>query len=404
MRPSFGHPLRLSSLFLGVLFGAVTACRDDAPLPADPESAPALAAAATPVTFLQVSGGTAHTCGVRSDFTAWCWGANGMGRLGNGSTEMQFTPVPVAGGLSFRQVSAGVEHSCGVTTDNLAYCWGHNNKGQLGDGTTNDHGTPVPVAGGLRFLQISAGFQHTCAIKPNNVAFCWGENSSGRLGDGTQTQRRTPTRVAGGHLFTEIDVGNGHSCGLDTAQHVWCWGGNSTGQVGDGTTVDRLRPVLIRGDRTWDHVSAGASHTCAVASTHAAYCWGMNRHGQVGNGESGFARRQLTPHEVERGIQFNTVEAGGQHSCGIRFDDRAFCWGDNNFGQVGDGTSLNIRRAPVAVVGGKFFRSITGGATHTCAVALGGRAFCWGQDNVGQLGNDAASQNSSRPVAVADPS
>jgi alpha-tubulin suppressor-like RCC1 family protein len=309
----------------------------------------------------------------------------------------------VAGGLSFRQVSAGLEHACGITTDDRAYCWGNNNKGQLGTGTTNRSGTPVPVAGGLRFRQITTGFQHTCAIKPNNVAFCWGENSGGQLGDGTTTRHLTPTRVAGGHLFTLIDAGNYHTCALDTGAHVWCWGPNFDGQVGDGTTTDRLRPVLIRGDRTWQHVGAGATHTCAVTTTKAAYCWGANRFGQVGNGEAGFGRRQLRPFAVLGGISFSTVASGGQHTCGLGTNSRAYCWGHNAFGEVGDGTSGNIRKAPVAVVGGKFFSMVTTGATHSCGVALGGRAFCWGENNAGQLGN-GTNDNSSRPVAVVDPS
>jgi alpha-tubulin suppressor-like RCC1 family protein len=395
------HALRGTLLFVPALFAAVTGCREVGTSPTDPESTPALASAAATTTWLQVSAGGVHTCGVRSDFTAWCWGANGLGRLGDGSNEMRFTPVRVAGGLSFRQVSAGPEQTCGITTDSRAYCWGRNHRGQLGDGTTTDRQTPVAVAGGHRFLQISPGYGHTCAIKPNKVAFCWGE--AGLLGNGTQTRSLTPTRVAGGHLFTLIEAGSHHTCGLDTDQHIWCWGANFDAQLGDGTTTDRLRPVLVRGNRTWQHVGAGGTHTCAVATTKAAYCWGTNRDGQVGNGESGFGRRQIIPHEVQGGIRFETITAGETHTCGLRGDNRAFCWGDNNFGQVGDGTQLNNRLAPVAVVGGRFFSMVTGGGTHTCAVALGGRAFCWGQNNVGQLGKGTEG-NSSRPVAVVDPS
>ena len=397
MRPHYRFALGLGSV---LIVGASACGKDESPVAPSAEPELMAAAAVQALVFTQVSGGGAHTCGVTAEHKAYCWGANGFGRLGDGSTAEQHAPVPVAGGLSFRQVSAGNSHSCGVTTDNLAYCWGYNGNGELGDGTTNSHGTPVPVAGGRRFREVHAGLFHTCALTPANVAFCWGDNASGKLGDGTTTDRLAPVRVqAGGRSLSQLSVGYHHTCALGAADSLaYCWGANFAGELGDGTTTDRPAPVAVRRGLEYRRMSAGPTGSCAVTTARAAYCWGQNRYGQVGDGTSGFASRRLRPTAVLGGIQFDNVSTGGGQSCGLTTANRIYCWGNNFAGQLGDGTTTN-RTTPVAVLGGRLFDRVSAGFSHTCGVTTGDRAFCWGSNNAGQLG-DGTTDNRSQPVAV----
>ncbi len=241
-----------------------------------------------------------HTCGVAADGTAYCWGLNGSGQLGDGTTTDRHEPVPVEGDLRFRQVSAGRapidNHTCGTTTGGEAYCWGPNGNGELGDGTTQDRHEPVPVEGDLTFDQISTGGGHTCAVTAEGTAYCWGANSTGQLGDGANTERHEPVPVDGDLTFSVIGAGADHTCGLTTDGVAYCWGENGTGQVGDGTTQRRSAPTEVAGGHAFARLHVGNDHSCGVTTGGTAYCWGNNSDGQLGDGTS--ERFQSEPSRV----------------------------------------------------------------------------------------------------------
>jgi alpha-tubulin suppressor-like RCC1 family protein len=253
--------------------------------------------------------------------------------------------------LSFAAVSGGQDHSCGVTTAGVAYCWGDNTFHQLGDGTTSPapRTTPVAVAGGLTFGMVSTGAVHSCGVTIGGAAHCWGYNGQGRLGDGTTSRRSSPVAVVGGLTFGMLSTGGGHTCGITTEGAAYCWGDNRQGQLGDGTTsvIWRTSPVAVVGGLTFATVSAGGNHTCGVTTEGAAYCWGYNNEGQLGNGTSG---RRTSPVAVAGGLTFATVGAGTFHTCGIATEGAAHCWGFNFYGQLGDGTSGDVRVVPVLVL------------------------------------------------------
>jgi len=307
--------------------------------------------------------------------------------------------ITPASALAFRQVSAGGGHTCAVTTDDRAYCWGNNWAGELGDATTYNRLTPVAVLGGLRFRSVSAGQNHTCGVTTDDRAYCWGYNLYGHLGDGTTTWRETPVAVAGGLRFRRVDAGSDHTCGVTTDDRAYCWGYNPYGQLGDGTTTLRLRPVAVAGRLTFKQVSTGLEHTCAVTPTYRAYCWGRNQYGQIG--DSTEAVRRVRPSRVAGGRQFRLVDAGGSHTCGVTTGDRAFCWGNGRLGEIGNGKTY-LSFWPRAVAGGLSLERVTAGAFHTCGETTLSRAYCWGAMgyNSGQLG-DGTTTGRLTPVAVA---
>ena len=205
----------------------------------------------------------------------------------------RLAPVAVSGGLTFTALVAGSGHTCGLVSGGTAYCWGSNYSGQLGDGTSwtpsdwnsANRNAPVAVIGGRTFTSLVAGESHTCGLVSGGTAYCWGANETGQLGDGTSGNVRTaPVAVSGGRTFTALVAGAFHTCGLVSGGAAYCWGQNGYGQLelGNLTNGRALAPVAVSGGRTFTALVAGDSHTCGLSSGGTAYCWGRNRYGQLG--------------------------------------------------------------------------------------------------------------------------
>jgi alpha-tubulin suppressor-like RCC1 family protein len=232
-----------------------------------------------------VIAGYAHSCGVTTSGAGYCWGSNGSGALGNGTTTSSNVPVVVSGGHVFASISPGRVFSCGLTTAGQAYCWGTNVEGELGDGGTTPRTTPIAVSGQLTFAQISAGGFHACGLTTGGQAYCWGWNAFGQLGIGSAgSLSNTPRAVAGGLTFASLSAGNRHTCGVTTAGVGYCWGDNSNDMLGTGLTTTTSAPELVAGGLSWAAISAGRFHTCGVTTAGAAYCWGAG--GAIGDGTS----------------------------------------------------------------------------------------------------------------------
>ncbi|WP_436640880.1 Ig-like domain repeat protein [Microbaculum sp. FT89] len=351
-------------------------------------------------TASSLSTGATHTCAVTASGGARCWGSNSFGKLGVGPAGDQTTPVPVSGLSSgVAAIVAGTNHTCALTEGGAVLCWGANGFGELGDGTTIDRNVPVAVSGlsgGVK--AIAAGGYHSCAVLTTGAVRCWGRNVNGAIGDGTTTDRHVPAAVAGLADVQAVTTGLFHSCAMTDTGAASCWGSNSRGQIGDGTTTDRYRPVPVSGLSSGvADIVAGRGHTCAVTGTGAARCWGYNNMGQIGDGTTTERHTPVLVSGLTSGA--TTVTGGDYHSCALIGNGAARCWGFNGVGNLGDGTIVN-RETPVAVsAGASGAVNIVAGSNHTCALTKTGGARCWGYNNSGQIG-DGTITDRETPVAV----
>ena len=348
--------------------------------------------------------GFAHFCVVTRGGGVECWGLNTWGQLGDGTTNDSRTPVRVMGleGPA-TAVSANAGHSCAVTTSGAVWGWGRNDSGQLGNGTTTDSPVPVRVQGidaDLAVRGVTTGGAHTCAISVDGAVFCWGRNSDGQLGDGSTTNRLTAVRLQ--RFAADVVVGGVyHTCALTPPGAVQGWGNNGGGALGTGSapTEDRNTPADVVGlDSDVVTITAGAEHTCAAKADGTVSCWGMNEHGQLGDGTTDVSGTPTTVAAAQPGVA--SLAAGEGHTCALATDGTLTCWGDNTAGQLGDGT--NATRTVPAVVTGLPDGIITIAAVgqDTCAATTTGEQWCWGDNAYGQLGTGKTA-DSNVPVHVA---
>ncbi len=381
--------------------------------------------------IIDIDGGAGHACLARSEGYIWCWGDNAKGQLGDNTTNDRMAPVAVKGPGGVGELTdaaalaTGTQFGCVAKTDGTAWCWGDNADGQLGNNTKTQSSTPVQVKGPggsgnlTGAIDVAAGGTFTCAVKTDGTVWCWGRNDRGQLGNNTTTDQLTPVQVKGpggtGTLTAVADLGAGqkHTCAAKTDGTAWCWGDNAKGQLGDNTTTERPAPVQVNGPGGTGtlgaalSVGAGELFSCAALSDYTAWCWGDNAKGQLGDNTT---TDRPAPVQVKgvggtgtlNGIQ--TVALGDQTSCALGATGSLWCWGLNDKGQLGDNTTTN-RSTPVAVVGTAGAGTIsdataaTAGAAHACTIRADRSTWCWGDNGDGQLG-DGTKNESPRPVQV----
>jgi len=297
--------------------------------------------------------------------------------------------VPLA---NVEQVTAGTSHSCALTTAGGVKCWGSNLYGQLGDDSMTERLLPVDVSGLTSGVDaIAAGTYHTCALTTAGGVKCWGYNGFGQLGDDTMTLRIAPVDVSGlASGVSAIAAGNNHTCALTTSGGVKCWGFNDTGQLGDNSTTTRTAPVDVSGLASGvSAIAAGSDHTCAVASG-GVKCWGYNNNGQIGDNTG---TNRLVPTDVF-GLASGMagVANGAYHSCALTTGGGVKCWGNNTLGQAGN-NSIGYQFTPVDVSGlASGVGAIAAGGGHTCARMTTGAMKCWGGNSAGQVGDNTTTQ------------
>src|ERR1035438_6194660 len=317
-----------------------------------------------------ISAGGEHACAIVSG-EAYCWGENYNGELGDGANINSGLPVAVdtsgvLAGKTLTQITAGYEHTCALDSTGTAYCWGLNAYGQLGDGSTTSSNVPVAVdisgvLAGQTLTQITVGVVNTCALDSAGDAYCWGWNAFGQLGDGTTTSSSVPVAVQtsgvlAGKALTQITAGGYDACALDSAGDAYCWGWNTSGQLGDGTTTNSSVPVAVDtggvlAGKALTQITAGRDHTCAVTTADVAYCWGYNHFGELGDGSTTNSSVPVAVNTggVLAGKVLTQITAGLWHTCVLDATGGTYCWGRNASSELGDDGTGSQSSVPVLV-------------------------------------------------------
>jgi alpha-tubulin suppressor-like RCC1 family protein len=377
------------------------------------------------------------TCGVAVDSTAYCWGSNRSDRLGRSTTSTlcpdvdpanqihcALQPARVPNAPKLVKLAAGTDYFCGLTADGSPFCWGFS---QTSDGSGLEFGAAgATLPGGLHLSQLSAGIGTICGVTITGAGVCWGDYQGGMRGDptvdpDTALATLTPNPVPG-LTFASILTRQYTTCGLTTAGSAYCWGGAYLGGLGDGSAPTQNNcgggwspcsstPRLVSGGHTFVELTAGRFHFCGLTAAHSVWCWGGDAGGALGPAEGDLTTCAEANEPVrlcaqgpvqmpQFGLGWFGLFAGDFTTCGLLSDAAAACWGNNDYGQAGNGGGPGRGDRPVA--GGIQFRVIAPGTDHSCGIAVDSLAWCWGENSAGALG-DGTGEDSNIPVAVVGP-
>ncbi len=358
--------------------------------------------------WVSVACGHSHTCAIDSAGALWCWGdamSTGQEAVPD-EFGRQIVPVPrqvpVSGSVS--DVVAGFRHTCVIAGGGL-WCWGINIRNESGTGIPDSFiNLPTPVVGlSSGVTRVSAGEGHTCAVMSSSL-YCWGDNIYGQIGDGTTQNRPQPVNVGVSPAdVADVGAGGQHTCAVTVDGALFCWGKNESGQLGVDTPGPLSTPISIAAISELSRVSSGQQSTCGVKIDGSAWCWGANTQGQLGNGQTDSTHEPRQVLTSGSGVSW-IAPIRDLHMCHIRLGGTAWCSGFNSWGQLGNGTGGGgtgaSRSTPVQVTGLTGVVSIGTGELHSCAVTAAGRLWCWGFNEYGQLGNPAVLLETNVPVLV----
>jgi alpha-tubulin suppressor-like RCC1 family protein len=339
---------------------------------------------------LSVTTGEGHSCALRMNGSALCWGTNRAGEFGDGETGIDvYTPVPtpVSGLNDAVALSTGLDHTCAVVYDGTAKCWGANANGQLGDGTLSPSLVPTPVDGLTGAVAIAAGGHFTCALTSGGQVECWGANTFGQLGIGTTADHSTPTPVPGIDDATAISVGTWTACAVRASGSVACWGYNgSFGLLGNGTTgaaTYSANPVAVSGLTGAATVAIlsrsdiNQGTVCAQRNDGTVWCWGARFLGD------GTTNDSPVPVQVS-GLHDAVSVSASSVPCALRPDGTVDCWRDDTpYGLLGDGHTtparwpIQLQHVHIDTVGAIALSTGTGSG-ESCVVLAERTVMCWG--------------------------
>ncbi len=347
------------------------------------------------------------TCALTIDGDAYCWGWDYWGGIGDGDLRrytLSYTPVAVVGGHEFVEITAGRSHACGRTADGRGYCWGDSKA--FGSSPGGDPLlAPERVAFSRPFATLQSGENHVCGLDGAGAGYCWGINGRGEIGDGTvgvQNHRYEPTPLQTDLRFRQIAPGHFRTCALDVDGRAHCW----------GRATPYAAPAPVNGDLPFESI-AGQLHACGLTADRETYCWGENQTLQMGTDVQGRLGVFPDPLPLESDPGYVALAGGMFHTCGIREDGAAFCWGSNQYGQLGTDQSIaqdcgDVQPLPctkeqLPVAGGLRFVQISASEISTCGITTDAALYCWGSNTYGQLGTGRLDEVIPVPTRVVDP-
>jgi len=350
----------------------------------------------------QVEAGSYHTLSLHVDGSLWAWGYNANGQLGLGTTTSQLAPTQVGTGTTWAGVSAGQICSLAIRTDGTLWAWGDNQNGQLGVSGSSSQLVPVQVGTATNWRSVSVGYYHVLALKTDGTLWAWGSNLQGQLGTGgsLSAPQLTPQQVGTATTWASISAGENHSLAIRQDGTLWSWGNDSYGQLGQGggSQFGSYTPYKVGTDTDWRSVDAGAAHSLALKTTGTLWGWGNNTNGQVGTGGTG--NNLLVPTQIGTTTTWRSISAGRFHSVAIRQDGTLWAWGNNYYGQLGDGTTT-AQATPHQAGTLTSWQSASAGINHTAALRTDNTCWAWGSNAVNQLGPTGGLQLT--PVQIVPP-
>jgi hypothetical protein len=350
-----------------------------------------------PLLATALAAGLLHNCALIASGRAYCWGDNQNGALGDGSTVSRTVAVPVAGGLTFAKLAVGSGHSCGLTPAGELYCWGNNFWGQLGDGSAVSRSTPVRAAPGLYFTDAVAGSDLTCGLTAAGEVYCWGF----KLGSNSFTLW-TVEKVSGGITFRSLYAGGFDVCGVDDSSQARCMRGvyDFTGVAGGPGFHWVPQPAPL--PSVTKIASTSLQSTCGLDGAGKAFCWGSNSYGELGNGTTDSVSGVST---VQGAHAFSKLVAGYDFFCGATTTGPIYCWGHNN-GLIAPIVNQNfniVTPTALPLPTSTSFTTLVAGMSHLCGITAAASVQCWGFGYSGQLGDGSPTGSNdfrSTPVAV----
>jgi alpha-tubulin suppressor-like RCC1 family protein len=330
---------------------------------------------------------------LKSDGTYWSWGDNFYGQLGDGTTDRSYVPVQEStGATDWVQLNTHYRFVSAIKSDGTIWSWGYNFYGQLGDGTTDNSSIPVQEStGATDWVNVSPGRYHTVALKSDGTIWSWGYNANGQLGNGITDDSSIPVQESTRATdWVSISADEFHTVALKSDDTIWSWGYNFHGQLGDGSNDNSNVPVQeSTGATDWVSVSTGRFCTVALKSDGTVWSWGYNANGQLGDGT--IDNSNVPVQESTRSTDWVSVRPGLYAVMGLKSNGTLWSWGFNANGQLGDGTTDN-RSIPVQeATGSTDWIDFASGYFESVAMKSDGTIWTWGDNGFGQLGNGTAS-------------
>jgi alpha-tubulin suppressor-like RCC1 family protein len=318
--------------------------------------------------------------------------------MGDDTITAKSSPVQI-GSSSWTAIAAGNAHSLAIRSDGLLFTWGNGNAGALGDGTTVSKSSPVQI-GSSSWTAIAAGNALSLGIRSDGLLFTWGIGTSGQLGDGTTVSKSSPVQIGSSSWITGA-ASNLYAFAIRSDNTLFAWGdGNTNAVLGNGYFVSRSSPVQVASDVSFAHVSTTGFNmpgVLALSTTGLLYSWGRNTGGALGNLH---AVRASSPSLVGNSSWIAVAASADQHThLAIRSDGLLFAWGVNAYGQLGDNLAINRARNSPIQIGSNSWTAIAASFGHSLAIRSDGLLFTWGRNNYGQLG-DNTTVNKSSPVQI----